>query len=66
MDKFVITGGNSLKGVVDVPCAKNSYLAILAACVLSSGEVILHKCPKFDDVDKMLEILQSLGCKIKR
>ena len=66
MDKFVISGGKTLNGVVDVPCAKNSYLAILAACVLSSGEVVLHKCPKFDDVDKMLEILQSLGCKVKR
>lgn len=66
MDKFVITGGKSLKGQVEVPCAKNSYLAILAASVLSSGEVCLHKCPNFDDIEKMLQILSELGCKIKR
>lgn len=65
MDKFEIVGGNSLNGVVEVPCAKNSYLAILASCVLCDGEVLLHKCPKFDDINKMLQILKSLGCKIK-
>ena len=66
MDKFIINGGNSLIGEVNVPCAKNSYLAILAACVLSSGEVCLHNCPNFDDIDKMLKILSSLGCKVRK
>ena len=66
MDRFEICGGTTLNGVVKVPCAKNSYLAILAACVLSSGEVYLHNCPKFDDIEKMLQILSSLGCRVKR
>ncbi len=66
MDKFIINGGNTLNGVIDVPSAKNSYLAILAGCVLSSGVVCLHNYPKFDDIDKMLDILTSLGCKIER
>lgn len=66
MDKFIINGGNTLNGVIEVPSAKNSYLAILAGCVLSSGVVCLHNCPKFDDIDKMLDILTSLGCKIER
>ena len=66
MDKFEIIGGNSLNGVVEIPCAKNSYLAILASCVLCDGEVCLHKCPKFDDIEKMLHILESLGCKINK
>lgn len=66
MDKFIIKGGKSLCGEIFVPCAKNSYLAILAACVLSSGEVCLHNCPDFDDINKMLEILSSLGCKIEK
>ena len=66
MNKFEICGGTTLNGVVEVPCAKNSYLAILAGCVLSSGQVCLHNCPKFDDIENMLQILSSLGCKIKR
>lgn len=66
MDKYIINGGNKLNGVLEVPCAKNSYLAILAGCVLTSGIVCLHKCPQFDDIDKMLEILQDLGASVER
>lgn len=66
MDKFLINGGKKLSGEIEVPCAKNSYLAILAACMLSSGKITLHKCPKFKDIDLMLEILTTLGCKIQR
>ena len=66
MERFIINGGNALNGEIDVPSAKNSYLAILAGCVLSSSVVVLHKCPGFEDINKMLEILKTLGCKIKR
>ena len=66
MNKFEILGGATLNGVVDAPCAKNSYLAILAGCVLSSGEVCLRNCPGFEDINNMLQILSSLGCKVKR
>ena len=66
MERFIINGGNTLNGEIDVPSAKNSYLAILAGCVLSSSVVVLHKCPGFEDINKMLEILKTLGCKIKR
>ena len=66
MDKFIINGGKKLNGSICVPKAKNSYLAILAGCVLSSGIVTLHKCPNFVDVNKMLEILEILGCRIER
>jgi len=65
MGKFLIKGGKKLCGELDIPCAKNSYLAILAACMLCSGTIILHKCPKFSDIIKMLEILKSLGCEVE-
>ncbi len=66
MDKFLINGGKRLNGEIDVPCAKNSYLAILAACMLSKDTVVLHKCPNFSDINKMLQILSTLGCKISK
>lgn len=66
MDKFLINGGKRLEGCLEVPCAKNSYLAILAACMLNSGNIVLHKCPKFKDIDLMLQILQTLGCVVER
>ena len=66
MDKYIVNGGKKLFGSLDVPCAKNAYLAILAGCVLSSGTICLHKCPKFDDIDNMIEILKDLGCRIEK
>lgn len=66
MDKFLVTGGKSLEGVIDVPKAKNSYLALLSACVLCNGEVTLKDCPRFSDISKMLEILSTLGARVKR
>ncbi len=65
MEKYLIKGGKKLFGEVEIPCAKNSYLAILAACMLCSGKIILHKCPKYSDIVKMLEILIQLGCEIE-
>lgn len=66
MDKFLVTGGKSLEGVINVPKAKNSYLALLSACVLCNGEVTLKDCPRFSDISKMLEILSRLGARVKR
>lgn len=66
MEKYIINGGKPLNGEIKVPCAKNAYLAILAGCVLSSGTVKLKDCPRFEDIDKMLEILSDLGANIER
>lgn len=65
-DKFVVCGGKKLFGEICVPKSKNAYLPILASCVLCSGEVTLHDCPNFDDIESMLDILSYLGAKIIR
>ena len=63
MDKILIKGGRQLFGELDISSAKNAYLPILAGSILCSGNVILHKYPKFDDVTNMVEILENLGGK---
>ena len=66
MDKLVINGSKRLSGEIEVHGSKNSVLPILAACVLSQGENIIHNCPILSDVDAALKILVELGCKVKR
>lgn len=66
MDKLVINGSKRLTGEIEVHGSKNSVLPILAACVLSQGENIIHNCPILSDVDAALKILVELGCKVKR
>lgn len=66
MSKFVINGGNKLVGEIDISCAKNSLLTILAGCILSEGEIVLHKYPSYTDTECMCNILKHLGAKIKK
>jgi UDP-N-acetylglucosamine 1-carboxyvinyltransferase len=65
MDKIQIIGGNRLVGEVKAGGAKNATLPILAACLLTKGECILHGIPRLLDVEVMVEVLQSLGAKVK-
>jgi len=66
MEKFIINGSKKLCGVVTTSKAKNSYLAILAGCILSSGVVTLHECPDLEDINTMTEIIKNLGCVVEK
>ena len=66
MSYFQITGGIPLEGICPIHGAKNSVLPILAACLLSEGEVTLHHCPALTDVSAALDILTHLGRTVRR
>ena len=66
MSYFQITGGFPLEGVCPIHGAKNSVLPILAACLLTESEVILHHCPDLTDVSAALDILTHLGRSVWR
>lgn len=62
MSQLLVRGGNRLEGELTVQGAKNSVLPILAATLLTRGEVVLLGCPRLRDVDASVRILSSLGC----
>lgn len=64
VSKFVIQGGTKLKGDIRIGGAKNAVLPILAATVMNSSENLLLDCPKLKDVETMISILESIGCKV--
>lgn len=64
MDKLQITGGVKLSGEVQISCAKNAYLPILAATLLATEKVRLRNLPKLRDIRTMLTLLTHLGVKI--
>lgn len=67
MEKFLINGGNFLKGEIEVMGAKNAVLKALAASILFDKEPILIKnAPLIEDVFRMVELLERLGVKIER
>lgn len=61
-----IVGGHPLQGEITVQGSKNAALPILAATLLNPGKTELFNCPFISDVEDMLAILASLGCKIHR
>lgn len=66
MEKLLIEGGVPLKGQIQVSGSKNAVLPIMAASLLSSGEIILHGVPDLEDVSVMAAALELLGAKVKR
>lgn len=65
MDKLIVQGPAQLNGEVHVSRAKNAYLPILAAVLLSDKPVHLKKLPKLRDIKTMLGLLERLGVEIK-
>jgi len=66
MDKFIINGGKKLKGAIEVKGAKNDALVIFAASLLISQPVTVSNVPDIEDTKRLLELMEKLGCKVKR
>lgn len=62
MSQLLVKGGRRLEGEVSIQGAKNSVLPILAATLLTKGQVELRGCPRLRDVDASIRILETLGC----
>ena len=61
--KFIIKGGKTLNGAIDLRGFKNSATPIIAATVLTDKTCVLNNMPRVGDVFKLLEILKSMGSK---
>lgn len=64
MSKLIVTGGQKLKGEINVEGSKNAVLPILAAAILNEDVSVIKNCPKLRDVEIALEILKDIGCKV--
>lgn len=64
METFVINGGRSLAGEIEVRGAKNAATPILSACLLTKEPCIIDNLPLIEDVFRLLEIMQSLGVQV--
>lgn len=59
--KFIVEKSPPLKGRVKISGAKNSVLPIIAASLLSSGEIMLDDIPTLEDVNVMIELIRHFG-----
>lgn len=63
---IVVTGGCRLKGKIEVNSSKNAILPILAASLLTSDRVIIHKVPHIRDVDIICQLIENLGVSVNK
>lgn len=65
MEKFIIVGGNKLKGKTTVTGAKNAALKVLVAACLTDETVTIHNVPLISDLLIMLDIMKDIGAQVK-
>jgi UDP-N-acetylglucosamine 1-carboxyvinyltransferase len=65
MSSLLIKGGQRLAGVVSVGGNKNAALPLLAACLLTKEECVLHNIPLIGDVEVMVRLLIDLGARVE-
>ena len=62
---FEITGGRQLHGSVRTNYSKNGAINMLCATMLNRGKTILHGIPHIEEVNRYIEIMESLGVSVR-
>ncbi len=63
---FRIEGGHSLSGSIETNRSKNGAVALLAASLLNKGTTTLKRVPKIEEVNRLVEVLESIGVTVAR
>ncbi len=66
MSSFKIKGGQKLKGEIIPQGAKNEALQVICTPLLTSEPVTIHNIPEILDVNKLIELVGELGCKVEK
>ena len=65
MTKYLIHGGNTLHGTIQISGAKNAAVAIIPATLLVDGVCRIENAPQISDVTLILQILRELGADVR-
>ena len=58
---FRIEGGKKLHGSIATNASKNGALGVLSAALLNRGKTVLHGIPRIEEVNRFVEVLDSIG-----
>ena len=62
---FRVNGGKKLSGSIEVKTSKNAAVALLCASLLNHGTTTLRRVARIEEVNRIIEVLQSIGVKIR-
>ncbi|EFQ84016.1 putative UDP-N-acetylglucosamine 1-carboxyvinyltransferase [Aeromicrobium marinum DSM 15272] len=60
-----VEGGRTLSGTIDVKSSKNAGVALLCASLLNEGTTVLRKVARIEEVNRLLEVLGSIGVRTR-
>lgn len=60
-----IEGGSKLKGEIVTKTSKNGAMGLLAASLLNRGKTVLKNVPRIEEVNRMIEVFQSIGVNVR-
>jgi UDP-N-acetylglucosamine 1-carboxyvinyltransferase len=60
-----IEGGKKLSGEITTKTSKNGAMGLLAASLLNKEKTTIKNVPKIEEVNRMIEVLQSIGVSVK-
>ena len=64
MDSILVTGGQPLKGSINIAGAKNACLALMPLTLLTEEKLILTNAPRLSDINTFKQLLTSLGSEV--
>jgi UDP-N-acetylglucosamine 1-carboxyvinyltransferase len=62
---FIVEGGKKLSGTVETSRSKNGAVALLSASLLNRGVTTLEHVPKIEEVNRLIEVLRSIGLSVE-
>jgi UDP-N-acetylglucosamine 1-carboxyvinyltransferase len=60
-----VEGGRTLTGRIGVKTSKNACVGLLCASLLNRGKTVLRSVARIEEVDRILEVLHSIGVKTR-
>lgn len=62
---FEVNGGRKLHGSIATNFSKNGAVGLLCASLLNRGKTTLHGIARIEEVNRVIEILESIGVSVK-
>ena len=66
MEAFKVKGGKKLSGKIKPQGAKNEALQVISAVLLTDNKVIIDNIPNIIDVNRLMDLLESLGVYVNK
>lgn len=62
---FRVEGGHKLHGEIVINTSKNAAVSLLCASLLNKGTTTLHRMPRIEEVNRLIEVMVSIGVKVR-